>query len=383
MIVAILLSSIIAYQTSRLARAEGFTSIDLKVTPEGDIFKIGVNESKTFTAQALNGTAPFTFTWIITASNSFNILINEKSYQINANSPVSVQKETLTLQYPIATEELVKVDVLVVDANGLLGRLLQPFIVADPYTSSGVYLDSLASVANFVVQADGLGWFRAINGATGAVLTSDINSTTVITAALTSCTSGGSVYVSSGSYSAVVEVPDGIRLVIEKGVLDVTYSVASGATVMVNDWENGYSEYYLSGAQTAFVNWTAGTTNLVSPVSWDSSWNTTVQQVVDAYSGMAWKTGWTASVQSIVNLMFTSQAWNSGWNTSVAQIITSASILWSQITNANATVQQVVDAYSGMAWKGGWNTTVQAIVTAMGVGTTWQGSWNATVTEIV
>lgn len=210
-------------------------------------------------------------------------------------------------------------------------------------------------------------YYQATNGTDGKILDSwtSTNKTFTIDSALTSCGTGGTVYVNSGDYSSTtVEVPDGVRLELSKGAIGITYSAAASATCAIVDWQIGNIDYYYSGVKTAYINFTGNDASFSPAVVWDADWNATVEDVVDAYSAMAWKSGWNATVENIVETLFSTQGWSSNWDDDVNSLIAAASISWAQITNANATVQQIVDAYSAMAWKSGWNATVAQIASS-------------------
>ncbi len=150
-------------------------SIIVTVSPSGSSFKLSINESKTFLAQALNGTAPFFYTWTLSSSGNITILVNGELRQVLSASSIQVFGNRLTLLYPSATEEYVNVDVSVKDANGYLGSLLAPFLVVDPYTSPNLVFEGSTATANYIIQTDGMGWYRAINGSDGSVSWSSTN----------------------------------------------------------------------------------------------------------------------------------------------------------------------------------------------------------------
>lgn len=282
--VVILLSCIVGVEvfvsSDATVKADGFTSIDLRVTPSNSLFKLGVNESVTFTAQALNGTGPFSYSWVVTGSSSFSLLINDVLVDVKEGLSLDFAGDSLTVCYPKATEEFISVTCHVTDKNGFVGCLLQPFIVADPYTSPGYYFDAASSTATYIVQTDGLGWYRIIRGYTGAVTTYS-NPNDALTAAFSGCSGAGSVYVCAGDYNgASATVLTGTQLVLEKGVSSLTYSCDTGATCMIIDYASGLFRYYGSGALTAEVNWASGTTNLAP--NWQGTWNTTVLSIIQS-----------------------------------------------------------------------------------------------------
>lgn len=190
-------------QTADAVLASEYTSLGLSVTPDGSYFKLGVDESKTFTAQATNGTAPFIYTWTLNPTGNFILSVNGENHDVTEASSVEVTGETLTLSYPTATEEYVSISVKVADVNGFVGQKEVPFIVADPYTSSGYKFDGSAATADYIVQTDGKGWYRAINGVTGAVQWSSTNASYIITTAIIT---GNSTFIKTGNYPITVNI---------------------------------------------------------------------------------------------------------------------------------------------------------------------------------
>jgi len=175
LVVVIVFSGLLAYRINDLSSnsstvlASEYTSLGLSVTPEGNTFKLGVNESKTFTATATNGTAPFNYTWTINPSANFTLSINGENCEVTNASSLQVTGPELSLSYPQATEEYVSISATVTDSQGFCGSLLQPIIVADPYTSPGYKFEGSTATATYIVQADGKGWYRAIKGSDGSI----------------------------------------------------------------------------------------------------------------------------------------------------------------------------------------------------------------------
>lgn len=226
--------------------------------------------------------------------------------------------------------------------------------------SSGSY----TVLTNQTGSATAATWYLAVKPDNSLYFVST-NQTYTIDSALTGCSAGGAVHVVSGNYgSTTVSVPNGVMLTLAKGASGITYSAAASATCAIVDWQVGNIDYYYEGAKTAYINFASNNASFSPAVVWDEDWNATVEDVVDAYSSMAWKSGWNATVEDIVETLFTTQSWNSNWDANINGLIASASLSWSQITNANTTVQQIVDAYSSMAWKSGWNATVSEIASS-------------------
>ena len=225
--VIILLSCVVVYQATSHEVNEQF--LGLSVSPEGETFKLGVNETKTFTAQALNGTAPYTFSWEINPSANLTLEVNEETLQLTTK--LVVESESLTLCYPEATEDFVTITLSGTDKDGLTGQAA-PFIVADPYESPGYHFDGSTATAKYIVQADGLGWFRVIKGLDGSVISdwTSLNPTITIEYAMSK---GGLVYITDGNYTgAVLDVPGDVFLVADPGVSGIKYqSIADGAKI--------------------------------------------------------------------------------------------------------------------------------------------------------
>jgi hypothetical protein len=281
-LIAVSVFSVQNFTASNVAATPNF----IEVSIEGKD-KLGVNETGQYLANVSSPVrGELSFSWSVTPQDGKTFLVPDGG--------------KCSLTFVEATEEAYLLSVSVKDLFvGNLGSA--SLLVVDPYTSPSLYLAGFGGAYNFKVEADGLGWFRVINGVTGSILYSGTSSSNAVGFALGNCTSGGSVYVANGAYSATVQVPNGVRLVIEKGASGVAYSAAVSATCVIMDWQAGFIDYYVSGSRTVYVNYTAGTTTLLG--AWSGSWNTTVQAVVDAFSGLAWKSGWNSTVQAIVNAM--------------------------------------------------------------------------------
>jgi parallel beta-helix repeat protein len=101
------------------------------------------------------------------------------------------------------------------------------------------------------------------NGTNGAYLPPfTTNSSAVIQNGLGNATiNGGSVYVAAGQnlYNASVILQNNTRLVIESGAQNVTYSCASGAYGVVDDFQNWIFTYYSNGTAYSIFNYATGT----------------------------------------------------------------------------------------------------------------------------
>ena len=178
-----------------------YTSLGIQLTPDNHAVKLSPNETYNLTYHMTNGTAPYVATWTLNPTGNFSLLVNGNLVSFNGSSQ-SFQSDELTVCYPNATDQYITVDLTVKDANGFTGSLLLPITIADPYTAPTQTLNS-ANVASFSykIEADGLGWYRAISGLDGSIAFTSTNASTTINGAeVGAATVNGSVYISSGIY---------------------------------------------------------------------------------------------------------------------------------------------------------------------------------------
>jgi parallel beta-helix repeat protein len=149
--------------------------------------KLAVNQPITFHATA-NGTEPYTYTWAVTPSAELNISINNLESTIKSTQ--KLQADSLTLKYPVATEQYVTVYVSVQDANGYFGSLHKPIIVYDPYDNPSLYLGAYGAPYSYLIETDNKGWYRAVNGKTGDIVFQSIQADITINNALNALTEG-------------------------------------------------------------------------------------------------------------------------------------------------------------------------------------------------
>ncbi len=160
--------------------------------------------------------------------------------------------------------KLATIILAVVVFTSLVAVPLTYVLATSPWTpaSINVSLDDLQSTANFVVKTDNTNYWMVAQNGTVPFYSTD--SSKVITYAMGNTTTGGSVYVTSGTYSATIQVPNGVRLIIEKGATGIVYSIASGATCLITDYNAGISYSYVSGVLvnsysiSTGVIWTSG-----------------------------------------------------------------------------------------------------------------------------
>ncbi|MBE3139377.1 MAG: hypothetical protein IMZ53_02215 [Thermoplasmata archaeon] len=161
-----------------------------------------------------------------------------------------------TLTFLEATEEAYTLIVNVVDlVSGARGY--GDKIVFDPYAQSGMYLGVSQAGYDYKVMADGSGWFQVVNGSNGQIISalSSIDSAISIQGALAL---GSSVLVASGSYPSNIVVPDGTMLTLLKGVTDLTYSVAPGASCFIVDYNSRKMISYVAGVLNSQIDFTSG-----------------------------------------------------------------------------------------------------------------------------
>ncbi|MCL5949758.1 MAG: hypothetical protein M1490_04705, partial [Candidatus Bathyarchaeota archaeon] len=150
-----LATSYAVFSTANNSSPSGSDRLGVSISPDGSSFQLGVNTSKTFTAQAFNGTSPYNYTWTIAPTGSFNISINGEIVTLENDTNIEVSGQNLTLKFPYAVEnEFVQVYVSVTDANGLEGKS-GSILIADPYSSPGYKFDASTASAKYIVAADG------------------------------------------------------------------------------------------------------------------------------------------------------------------------------------------------------------------------------------
>jgi hypothetical protein len=161
----------------------------IEVSVEGPK-KLGVNETGTYQAvinSAVSG--DLSFSWSISPLDNCTVL-EENGGLCN-------------LTFVSATQEPYLLSVQVKDLTiGNLGS--SSVTVYDPYTSPSLYLNSFGAPYSYLVESDGLGWYRAINGQTGAVSWTSTNATSVFSqvgAAAATLVQGQTCVVKSGSYT--------------------------------------------------------------------------------------------------------------------------------------------------------------------------------------
>jgi hypothetical protein len=179
------------------------STLSVSIDPAGSSFQLGVGTDTTFTASA-NGTDPV-FTWTLTPSGNFNFSINGETVSFESAINVQVSGVYLSLMFlNVAENQSVQVFASAVDANGLEGRsevvlIADPHIhIAEPYTNQNSKFEVSADTASYIVQADGNGVYRAINGTTGEVEYSSTNASYLINSAIDN--GNVSIHLQNGKY---------------------------------------------------------------------------------------------------------------------------------------------------------------------------------------
>ena len=136
--------------------------------------KIGVNSPTIYTASIDNSYSnKLNYTWSITPKDNKTVL-----------SPIG---ETCNLTFVEATTEAYSLNCQAFDlviGNQGSGSLA----VYDPYTSPNLFLGVYGASYSYLVETDGLGWYRAIDGKTGTAKYSSPNASYTINSAIENLT---------------------------------------------------------------------------------------------------------------------------------------------------------------------------------------------------
>jgi len=127
------------------------------------------------------------------------------------------------------------------------------------FSAPNIYLDDLPSTASYTVKTDDT-YFWAVRY-DGKIPTgmSGTNDDLVIQYAINNCTSsGGSVLVKSGSYTASVTLKDNVTLILDKGAKGITVSIDSGADGTLVDYQNGIRKEWVAGVLYTFMDLRTG-----------------------------------------------------------------------------------------------------------------------------
>jgi parallel beta-helix repeat protein len=177
--------------------------------------KLGVNQAGTYIASVNNSKLAITYTWSITPQDN-TVILTPSNAKCN-------------LTFVKATDQVYSLSVSARTSSGDSGAYA--ITVIDPYNSPGYKFDASTASASWIIQADGLGWYRAINGADGSVnsASTSTNSTTLFTSVYSASTIGSTIVFTSGSYNPIYAInKDNITIVFN-----------AGASIFVpNSWNN-------------------------------------------------------------------------------------------------------------------------------------------------
>jgi hypothetical protein len=165
--------------------------IDVSISPSG-VVKLGANQQQTFVARVLSVTSgTITFEWSVRDLSG-----NSSEYVLTQNG------NEATFYFTVATQNVFELSVRVlVSKDGVFsGQGYSTVIVTDPYTIPNIYLDALPSTADYVIETDGLGWYRAISK-TGQQVTSSTNCSDVFSTVKTALSTGGMIHFGVGEFS--------------------------------------------------------------------------------------------------------------------------------------------------------------------------------------
>jgi hypothetical protein len=230
----------------------------LSVSPAGSAFELGVDAPQTFTALAVNGSAPYSYGWVVSSSGDVNVSLNGMDYVFCGRQSQSFNGSSLTVMYLSATTNYLKIDVSVVDFTGRFLQLPYSLMVADPYTSPGYKFDASTADYNQKVTADGKGWFRVLSGLDGSQIESSSSPNTSLNYALAL---GGKTVVENGSYAgALVVVPAEATLIVYPNVTGIKYAtIGNGARVDEPNFNAAFGGF-IGGSYTIATNHTAQAT---------------------------------------------------------------------------------------------------------------------------
>ncbi|MGA2683333.1 MAG: right-handed parallel beta-helix repeat-containing protein [Candidatus Bathyarchaeia archaeon] len=203
-IAVLLLSSFIAlYRPSVVPNAVAgspFSSpqfLDAKLLPSSTSLHVG--DSQVFTLTLDNGSRPVSVQWSVNGS------VVQSDYFTKSNSSFPIQSN-YTYTCLDATLDTVNIQVQIIDA---LGRTTsESAVVYDPASYPANYLGASTATANYIIHADGTGWYYAVNGTDGSIVSSwtSTNFNTVFNDAQGVLTSGGEIAIASGSYTVTAKI---------------------------------------------------------------------------------------------------------------------------------------------------------------------------------
>lgn len=298
-----------------LANAKTVLDVEIK-----GLSKLGVNDPGQYVA-TVDGVADPTGSYVWTISPD------------DGKTTLTSTGYSCTVTFIEATLEPYLLSVTVSKA-GAVG--FDVFTLYDPVTLPDYHLSVASNPYNYMIAADGLGWYYVVNGTSGQVVTSGTNSTALEIS--TYAYGDGAVVLNQIAHNSSATVPTNVT-VIELYQDDVEYY---GSTYTFNGAVYGTS----FNSTTFYVGATNVTGNMLTGgTTWQGTWNTTVAQII-GNAAITWGqiTNANTTIQQLVAL-YESTAWLGAWNATVTDIIGDTAITWSQITNANTTVNALVTAY--------------------------------------
>jgi hypothetical protein len=166
--------------------------LDAKLLPSSASLHVGGNQ--VFTLTIGNGSQPVSVQWSVNGS------VIQSDYFTKSNSSFPIQSN-YTYTCVDATLDTVNIQVQIIDA---LGRTTsESAVVYDPASYPANYLGASTATANYIIHADGTGWYYTVNGTDGSIVSgwTSTNSTQVANTAISSLTSGGKIVFNAGTYN--------------------------------------------------------------------------------------------------------------------------------------------------------------------------------------
>lgn len=193
----------------------------LDVSIDGET-KLGVDEPGVYTASVTGGSGDYSFSWNITPTD---------------NTLLEPVRGSCTLTFTEATEDPYILSVKVTDrATGSIGSTVK--VVYDPYTSPDVHLAVNGAPYSYLIETDGNGWYRAINGTDGSIPFESVNASYVINSAL----STGVVQLNRGTYnidsSLLIDTSNSGIIGEQKGAVTLNWTGTTGGYMVKIDGES-------------------------------------------------------------------------------------------------------------------------------------------------
>ena len=307
--------------------------LDVSISPS--TAKLSVNESQSFTAKVANqSSSPLSYSWYARGvSNVTKVKVNDAEFTLSSEPMHVADGETLSFSFVEATQNVVS---LTVQANDTHFLGYADALIYDPYSSLGIYMDALPSMANYIVEADGSGWFRAISKIGQA--TSSTNDDDILQYAINqTTTAGGMVFVRAGAYSATVTVKNNVCFVLDYGVSGVTYSINAGATCTIVDYAGKVAKAYNAGTLESTFDFSTGSVTL-------AQWMNSTSASITNYYLNGQQLGFVTPTSFTIGYNSTSGMYQSWYGAN-------GTLAW-QSTNASAVINAALgNLTSGRTWK--------------------------------